>query len=137
MRKLTFLVFAFLFVSSLSFAQEASVPEKSTSVAPAPVVSAPVPVSQTVQAPSLTKAVTGKVDSITIGDIAQGTKSELIVVAEDGQKLSFVVKNGTPVIDKDAKNITLSDLKKDFKVTVNYTMKVTGTNRAQSIKLLE
>ncbi|MCX5699769.1 MAG: hypothetical protein NTX01_08775 [Candidatus Omnitrophica bacterium] len=68
MKKLTFSLFAFLFVSTLCFAQQAS-----------------VPVSQTVQTPVVMKTLAGKVDLVTIGDTTKGTKSELVVVAEDGQ----------------------------------------------------
>ena len=120
MKKLTFLLLVLLSVSSLCFAQQA-----------------PVPASQATQAPAVIKTLTGKVDSITIGDAAKGIKSELVVMAEAGQKLDFVVKSGTPITDKDAKMIALSDIKKDNKVVVEYTTKASGTNKAQSIKLAE
>jgi len=120
MKKITFSLFAFLFVSSLCFAQQAS-----------------APASQTAQTPVETKTFTGKVDSVSIGDATKGTKSELVVVANNGQKLSFVVKSGTPVTDKDAKTVSLSDIKKDNRVTVEYTISKMGTHKAQSIKLVE
>ena len=120
MKKLTFLLFAFLFVSVLCFAQQVS-----------------VPVSKAAQIPVVNKTLAGKVDSITIGDATKGTKSELVVVAEDGQKLSFVVKNGTPINDKVGITVALNDIKKDTKVTVGYTMNEMGTHKAQSIKLVE
>ena len=125
MGKLTFLLFVSLFVSTLCFAQQVSVP-----------VSKPME-SQTVQTPVVTKILTGKVDSVTIGDTTKGTKSELAVVAEDGQKLSLVVKNGTPITDKNGMTVNLSDIKKDTKVTVEYTTKASGAFKAQSIKLVE
>ena len=130
MRKIFFFIFAFLCVTSLCFAQEAQAP-----VSQAQVIQSTV--SQAVQAPVENKTLTGKVDLVTIGDAMKGTKSELVVVADDGQKLNFVVKSGTPVTDKDAKTIALSDLKKDNKVTVVYTTGKMGTHRAQSIKLVE
>jgi hypothetical protein len=120
MKKILFAVLALTFVSSLCFAQQASAPV--TTSTPAPVE---------------TKTLSGKVDSLTIGDATSKMKSELVVVDDNGQKLSFVVKSGTPVTDKDAKTIALSDLKKDSKVTVGYTTKASGTNKAQSIKLVE
>mgnify|MGYP003395896585 CR=1 FL=1 len=125
MKKLTFLLFAFLFVSTLCFAQQAQAP-----------VSQPT-VSQTAQTPVITKTLTGKVDSVIIGDTTKGTKSELVVVADDGKKLSFVVKNGTPINDKVGITVALNDIKKDTKVTVGYTMNEMGTHKAQSIKLVE
>jgi len=130
MKKIIFSLFAFLFVSSLCFAQQAQVP-----VSQAPV-SQPT-VSQTAQAPVENKALTGKVDSVTIGDATKGIKSEIVVVDDKGQKLSFVVKSGTPITDKDAKTVALSDIKKDNKVTVAYTTSEMGTHEAQSIKLVE
>ena len=120
MKKILFAIFALIFASSLCFAQQAS-----------------APVSQTVQTPVVIKTLTGKVDSVTIGDATKGTKSEFVVVAENGQELSFVVKSGTPITDKNAMTVTLSDIKKDNKVTVEYTTKANGTNKAQSIKLVE
>ena len=120
MKKILFAAVILAFASSLCFAQ---------SVKPS--------VSGSALAPVVTKTLTGKVDSVTVGDITKGTRSELVVVGDNGQKLSFVVKNGTPVTDKDAKTVALSELKKDNKVTVEYTIKASGTNKAQSIKLVE
>ena len=130
MRKIFFSLFAFLCITSLCFAQEAQAPISQVQVTQSKV-------SQTAQAPVENKTLTGKVDLVTIGDTTKGIKSELVVVADDGQKLSFVVKSGTPVIDKDTKTITLSDIKKDNRVIVEYTTKASGTNKAQSIKLVE
>lgn len=125
MRKIIFSLFAFLSVTSLCFAQQAQIP-----------VSKPA-VSQTVQAPVENKVLTGKVDSVIIEDVARGIKSELVVVADDGQKSSFVVNKDTLITGKDAKPVTLSVITKDNKVTVEYTTKASGTNKAQSIKLVE
>ncbi len=125
MKKTIFSLLAFLFVTSLCFAQQAQTP-----------VSQPA-VSKTAQAPIEKKTLSGKVDSITIGDVKKGTKSELIVVADNGQKLSFAIKSGTPIIDKGTKILNLSELKKDDKVIVEYTAKANGINRAQSVKIVE
>jgi hypothetical protein len=120
MKKILFALLAIAFASSLCFAQPAQAP-----------VSKPTP------SPVVTQTLTGKVDSVTIGDATKGMKSELIVVADNGQKLNFLVKSGTPITDKDGKAVTLSDIKKGSKVTVEYTTKASGTNKAQSIKLVE
>lgn len=124
MKKILLALIAVAFAGSLCFAQQAQ-----------------APASKSVQAPAVeTKTLTGKVDSITIGEAPKGAKkgvkSELVVMDNNGQKVSFVVKSGTPVTDKDGKTITLNDIKKDNKVTVEYTTKSGGTNKAQSIKLL-
>jgi len=95
------------------------------------------PVSNSTLAPAITKTLSGTVDSVTIGDATKGIKSEFVVVDDNGQTISFVVKNGTPVTDKYGKTVTLSDVQKYSKVAVEYTTKVSGTNKAQSIKLVE
>jgi len=125
MRKTIFLLFSFLFVTSLCFAQQAQTRVSQSAV------------SQAASAPVATKILTAKVDLVTIGDTAKGTQSELMVVTDDGQKLSFAVKNGTPITGKNAKTITLSDVKKEDKVVVEYVTKATGTKKAVSIKLIE
>jgi hypothetical protein len=96
-----------------------------------------VPVSNPNQTPAITKTLIGIVDSVAIGDAAKGIKSELVVVDDNGQTVNFVVKNGTPVTDKYGKSVTLSDVQKNSKVTVEYTTKTSGTNKAQFIKLVE
>ena len=122
MKKIILVLFAVASVSSLCFAQQAS-----------------TPASQGVQAPAATQTFnsTGKVSSITIGDATKGIKSELVIMNDSGKTSSFVVKSGIPVTDKDAKAITLNDIKKDNKVTVEYTIGKKGINRAQSIKVVE
>jgi len=96
-----------------------------------------VSVSNPTRSPAITKTLTGKVDSVTIGDATKGIKSELVVVDDNGQAVGFVVKKGTPISDKYGKTVTLSDVQKNRKVTVEYTTKTSGTNKAQSIKLVE
>jgi len=120
MKKITFSLFAFLFVSSLCFAQQAS-----------------APVSQTAQTPVETKIFTGKVDLVLIGDATKGTKSEIVVIDDKGQRLSFRVESDAPITAKDGKTLALSNIMKDNKVTVEYTTSKMGTLKAQSIKLVE
>lgn len=125
MRKIIFSLLTFLSATSLCFAEQVQAP-----------VSKPM-ISQTAQAPVKNKTLTGKVDLVIIGDVAKGIKSEIVVVTDDGQKSSFVVNSGTPITDKDAKTLTLSDLKKEHKVTVEYAIEAGGINKVQSIKLVE
>jgi len=120
MKKILLALLAVAFVSSLCFAQQAT-----------------APVSKLTPAPVETKTFTGKVDSVSLGDATKGTKSEIVIVADNGQKLSFVVKTSTPITAKDGKTLTLTDIKKDNKVTVEYTTGKMGTHKAQSIKLVE
>jgi hypothetical protein len=125
MKKLFFSLFVFSSVTSLCFAQQAQTP-----------VNKPM-VSQTVKTSIGNKSLTGRVDSVTIGDVAQGAESVLVVVVDEGQKLNFVVKNGTSITNKEAKTVALSDMKKGDKVVVAYTMNEMGMHKAQSIKLVE
>lgn len=94
MKKILLAVLALIFTSSLCFAQQAQAP-----------VSKPTP------APVETKNITAKVDSVTIGDVAKGTKSELVVVADNGQKLSFAVKSGTLPVQKSKSYPTCAKIK--------------------------
>ena len=130
MRKTIFSLLSFLSVTSLCFAQQAQAPVSKPGVSP-------VAVSKTAPVAIVSNTLIAKVDAITIGDAAKATQSELAVVTDDGKKLSFVVKSGTPVTGKEAKAIALSDLKKDDKVAVEYITKATGTKKALSIKLVE
>lgn len=122
MRKTIFSLFALLCVNSLCFAQQTPVSKAA--------------VSQKSAASAATKTLAAKVDAVTIGDPMKGTESELAVVANDGGKSSFVVKSGISITGKDAKAISLSDLKKEDKVTVEYVTK-SGSKKAISIKLVE
>jgi len=137
MKKTLFTLIMATFISSLCFAQQESVSAKdsqkpagaATAVVAATTVSAPAPV--------LTKTIIGEVDAVSTGDVTKGTKPEILVISEDGQKLSLFVKAGTPIVAKDAKIITLKEIKKGDKVSVEYITKQSGVHRAESIKLIE
>jgi len=117
-----------------------SAPVVSTPTAPTATVSAPItptaPVIQTAPKPVETKTFTGKVESISLADSTKGIKSEIVVVDEKGQKLTFTVRTTATIADKDGKSITLGKIAKDNKVVIEYTTKK-DTNRAKSIKLVE
>jgi ABC-type oligopeptide transport system substrate-binding subunit len=123
MKNLLFALLAVTFVISLCFAQPAAQP---TAVASKPV-----------EKPVEIKTFTGKVDSVVIGDIAKKTVSEIVALDEKGQKLSFVVRPSTSILAKDGKAVTLNEIKKDNKVTIEYTTSAAGTNKAKSIQLAE
>jgi len=118
MKKMLFAVLVLTFTSSLCFAQEAQAPA-TTSVSVG------------------TKTFTGKVCSVAIGDATLEAKSEFGIVDDNGQTIGFAVEKGTPVTDKAGKAATLSGIKNDIKVTVEYTIEANGTNKAQSIKFVE
>lgn len=56
---------------------------------------------------------------------------------DQGQKLSLSVRSKASITVKDGTALKLSDIKKDSKVTIEYTVNRAGKNRAQSIKLVE
>jgi hypothetical protein len=120
--KKTFLVLSLLaFVSSLCFAaQQPTAP--AAKAAPKPVV---------------VKTFTGKVESVTLGDPVKKTRSEITVIDDGGQSLSFVAGAKADISGKDGKATTLDKLAKGDKVLVKYTMTQKGTHRAKSIKVVE
>lgn len=120
MKRTIFSLFGFLFISSLCFAQMPQAPAK-----------------QAAQAPAEIKNFMGKIDSVSLGDAMNGNKPEIVVINDNGQKISFRVKAGTPITAKDGKALAFSDLKKDNKVAVEYTVNNAGTYKAQSIILAE
>ncbi len=70
MKQTLFAIIAVAFVSSLCFAQQPTAPTSKIS-------------TQTVE----TKTFIGNVDSVSLADSAKGTKSEIVVVDEKGQKI--------------------------------------------------
>jgi hypothetical protein len=117
MKKLLLALLAVVFISTVSFAQTST--------------------SKTTAAPTITKTVTGKVDSVTIGNTAKKIKSEIAITDDNGQKLNLVVKSSTTITAKDGQKIGLGQIQKNAKVSVEYKAKTGGTNRAQSIKVIE
>jgi len=137
MKKTLFTLIAATFISSLCFAQQEPTSTKESQKPAAAATAGVAAATALAPAPVLTKTITGKVDAITIGDVSKGIKSEIVVVGQDGQKLSLAVKSGTPIVAKDAKIITLKEIKKDDKVSVEYITKQSGAHRAESIKIVE
>ena len=122
MKKILLVVLVVIFTSFLCFAQQVS-----------------AQVNQTAQASAATKTltITGRVDSIIIGDSAKGIKSELAIVGDYGKNISFSASDETSITNKDEKVIAISNLNKGDKVNIVYTIGKKGINRAQSIKLVE
>ena len=118
-----------VFVSGVAFAETAT-------SAPVVTLGQTTTVSQTAATSATIKTVTSKVNSVN-GDGTKGVRSDITIVDDRGLNLNVVVKFGTPITDKDGKTVSFSDIKEGNKVTVEYITKSTGTNRAQSIKLVE
>jgi len=83
------------------------------------------------------KTFVGTVESVTVGDAAKGTKSELAVTNEAKQKMTFVILATTVLHDAQGKPITLDKFKAGNKVTVSYETTAAGVNEAISIKMMK
>ena len=92
--------------------------------------------AQQAQAPTTTKVITGKVESVTLADPGKGTKSEIVLVDDSGNKTTVLVKSTTTIYNTDLKATTLENIKKDNKVKVKYLTTKEGVNEATSINLL-
>jgi hypothetical protein len=127
MKKMLFALIAVVLFSSLCFAEQPTAPAKD---APKPAA----PASESTPKPVGFQILTGKMDSITIGDAVKGENSEIAVIDEKGQKMNFIA-TASLILAKDRKILTLSDLKKDDKVVVKYTTTEEGANIAHFIDL--
>jgi len=121
MRKLLLALFAVAFTVSLSFAQS--------------VMEPPAPTDQSTQSTSPTKIkfFSGKVKSISVGNVDKGTNSQITVTDDTRQELSFIVESGTLITGNNGSTLTFADIKNDSQVNVQYTSEADGTNKAQAI----
>jgi hypothetical protein len=78
---------------------------------------------------------TGKLYSISQPDAAQGTKHEITVIADKGEKKTFSLIPGLSITDSKEQIIPLKDLRPEDKLVVEYTISKAGVNRALSITL--
>ena len=117
MKKIPFSLLAIAFAASLCFAQES---EETSASASQSATSTPQ---------AETKSFTGKVKVVSVGNVEEGKEPQITVTDDNGQNLSFVIE--TVAI------LTAADIKNGSKVTVTYTTDANGTNKVQSIKLVE
>lgn len=120
MRNILLALIMLTVVSSLCFAQQ-------------PVS----PITKTNPATVETKTLTGKVESVSLADPVKGTKSEIVVVDEKGQKTTFLVKTTTTLYDADYKTTALDKITKDQTVKVKYTTTKDGVDEASSIRAVK
>jgi len=106
MRKILFALVAVAFVTSLCFAQ-------------------------TIE----TKTFSGTVEAVSFGGGRKGAKPSIVAVDDKGQKIDFVAKSKATITGKDGKAIDMTDIKKGDKVSVQYTTRSDGINRAKSVKV--
>mgnify|MGYP003394894324 CR=1 FL=1 len=120
MKKILLTIIAVTFVSSLCFAAEQAAPPVVAKTAPKAIE---------------TKIFIGKIESVSLPDITKGTKSEITVVDEKNQKLTFLVKGTTTIYDTYSNTMILDSIKKDLNVKVAYVTTKEGVNEATSIRL--
>ena len=128
MKRILLVLFAGSLVSSLCFAQET-----------------PKPDNQNTPKVATTETVTGKVESVSLGDPQQNTKPEIVVVDDNGKKVNLEIKSGTGIYVKvstasygtDAKLIPLAKVMVGDKVTVEYLTTQTGTHRVLYITVVK
>ncbi len=118
MRQILLIALIMILNSSLCFAQMPVTPQVS-------------PISTIA---SEAKIVTGKVESVTIADPVKGTKSEITVVDDTGNKTTVSISPTTKIYDQEWKTISLGQIKKDDGVKVTYAV-INGINEAISVNL--
>ena len=127
--KKVFLILGMLgFISHLCLAQETAVGVKK---------STPAPVVRAVQKIEESKAFSGKIESVSIADPLKGIKSEIVVVNENNQKNTFLVKSTTTIYDADWKAISLDKIAQGQNVKVKYSITKEGINEALSVNVVK
>ena len=128
MSRLLFALIAVAFVSSLCFAQG---PVASAPAAPAAAAHAPVKAAE----PAGTTLV-GKVESVSLADLAKGIKSEIVVVDGANKKTSFLIKATTTIYDAKAASMTLDKIKAGDTVKVKYQTSKEGVEEAVWVRII-
>ena len=123
MKKLIFLAIVMSLVSSVCFAQDVPVAAKQPTQPQAPQVQA--------------KTIIGKIQAVSLADAVKGTKNELVVADESGNKITLLVTSTTRIHDSTMAAIGLTQLAKDEKVQVGYHVTAAGANEAASIMLVK
>jgi hypothetical protein len=77
----------------------------------------------------------GTVESVTLADTVQGTKSEIVVVNKTNTKMSFLVITTTTLYNAKGETIGLEKILKGNEVAVNYKKTVEGVYEAVSVKV--
>jgi nitrous oxide reductase accessory protein NosL len=120
MKKILLTIIAATFMSSLCLAAEQAAPPMVIKAPPRPIE---------------TKIFTGKVESVSLPDAVKGTKSEITIVNENNQKLTFLVKGTTTIYDASSNTMLLGSVNKDSNVKIAYVITKEGVNEATSIRL--
>jgi len=79
----------------------------------------------------------GTVDSVTMADLAIGTKSEIVVVNKANTKMSFLVVATATLYNAKGETIGLAKIVKGHEVNVKYKTTAEGVNEAVSVKIIK
>jgi hypothetical protein len=77
----------------------------------------------------------GTVDSVTMADLAKGTKSEIVVVNMANTKMTFLVVATTTLYNAKDETIVLDKIVKGNEVNVKYKTTAEGVYEAASVKV--
>ncbi|OGL45871.1 MAG: hypothetical protein A2161_16440 [Candidatus Schekmanbacteria bacterium RBG_13_48_7] len=83
------------------------------------------------------KYFTGKIESVTLGDLTAGTKTEIIVMDQKNQKMTFVVTDITKFVDSMGKAALIEIFKKGETVKIKYIVTPESVNLAHQVKLVK
>lgn len=119
MKKVVVIAIAALLAAPACFAQ--------TAVPTVPVAKHKAPTAATLS---------GKIDSVILGDPAADTKTILVVSDNAGKSIQLVLAKTATITDKDGKSLTADKLAKGQKVKVKYT-EVTGGAIATAVAVAE
>ena len=124
MKKILLVVLAFMLVSSVSFAQDAS---KAT----------PSPAKEIAKGISSVGDFVGKVVSVTVADPAKGVREGTIKVADKmGNPVSYTVNSAATIVDASFNAITLNQLKEGSMIKVKAEKTAGGKEEAKSINVM-
>lgn len=141
MKKIIFALFTVAFVTSICFAEEASVPSSTdnsanpTQVSSATVVPTQLSGTTTSPTPAGTTTFTGKVDSVSSGSSMTSPNPQIIVKDDQGLGTAFMVASDATIIGKNGDSTTLDWMSKGDKVSIEYITNQDGTKTAKSIKV--
>lgn len=119
MKKALFVFVAMLFVSSVCFAQQAPMAPKHVT----PMATA-------------NKTVTGRIQSVSLGDTAKNLKPEIEIIDKMNKTRKIVVMPATVISDKEGKVVSLDKVTKGENVSVKYTVTKEGVKEALTIKIV-
>lgn len=112
-------------------------PTPATTVTPPPVPT--VPPLPPVEPPKSIeiKSIAGKVESVSLADAEKGTRPEMLIIDDKGEKIAFLTIATTTIYDAAWKRITLDKIKSGDRVNVKYMTTNEGLYEARTINIMK